>query len=67
MSRYSVLRQSLYCATRGENSALGPDHRATLLATGEVLKKIGVIDAGADIPGVVEALIDPSYLAHKAG
>ena len=49
------------------HSALGPDHRATLLATGEVLKKIGVIDGGADIPGVVEALIDPSYLARKAG
>jgi sulfonate transport system substrate-binding protein len=47
--------------------AIGPEHRSTLLATGEVLKKIGVIDAGADIPAVVEALIDASYLQGKAG
>jgi sulfonate transport system substrate-binding protein len=63
----AVARLQLSERTDLTHPALGPDHRATLLATGEVLKKIGVIDSGADVPGVVEALIDPSYLAHKAG
>jgi sulfonate transport system substrate-binding protein len=49
------------------NPVLGPDHSATLLATGEVLKRIGIIDADADISGTVEALIDISYLSRKAG
>jgi hypothetical protein len=46
---------------------LGSDHRATLLATGEVLKKIGIIDGDANIPETVEGLIDTSYLQRKAG
>lgn len=49
------------------NPALGDDHRATLLATGDVLRKIGVIDSDVSIPDTVKALIDPSFLARNAG
>jgi sulfonate transport system substrate-binding protein len=49
------------------NPVLGSDHRATLLATGEVLKRIGIIDGDADISRTVEGLIDISYLSRKAG
>lgn len=49
------------------NPTLGDDHRATLLATGDVLKKIGVIDSDVSIPDTVKALIDPSFLARNAG
>ena len=47
--------------------ALGPEHRETFLATGDVLKKIGVIDGDVDIPKLVEGLIDTSYLSPKFG
>jgi sulfonate transport system substrate-binding protein len=63
----AVAKLQLAERTDLSNPALGADHRATLLATGEVLKKIGVIDPAADIPATVEGLIDPSYLARKAG
>ena len=49
------------------NPALGDDHRATLLATGDVLKKIGVIDADVNVAETVKTLIDPSFLARNAG
>jgi sulfonate transport system substrate-binding protein len=49
------------------NPVLGADHRATLLATGEVLKRIGIIDGDANIPDTVEGLIDTNYLPRKAG
>lgn len=49
------------------NPTLGDDHRATLLATGDVLRKIGVIDSDVSIPDTVKALIDPSFLARNAG
>jgi sulfonate transport system substrate-binding protein len=47
--------------------ALAAEHRETFAATGEVLKKIGIIDSGADIQKIVDGLIDPSYLPQKAG
>jgi hypothetical protein len=31
------------------------------------LKKIGIIDSGADIQKIVDGLIDPSDLPQKAG
>lgn len=46
--------------------ALGAEHRTTLLATGEVLKKISVIDTDVDVAGTVNALIDPSFLRNAA-
>jgi sulfonate transport system substrate-binding protein len=46
---------------------LGAEHRETLARTGAVLKKIGVIDADADIARIVDGLIDPSYLPPRAG
>jgi sulfonate transport system substrate-binding protein len=49
------------------NPVLGLDHRTTLLATGEVLKKIGIIDGDVNIPETVGGLIDTSYLLRKAG
>ena len=49
------------------HSTLGAEHRQTFTATGDVLKKIGIIDGDADIPEIVDALIDPSYLPQKAG
>lgn len=49
------------------NPTLGDDHRATLLATGDVLRKIGVIDSDVSIPDTVKALIDPSFLVRNAG
>jgi sulfonate transport system substrate-binding protein len=47
--------------------ALGAEHRETFAATGEVLKKIGIIDGGVNVQKVVDDLIDPSYLPRKAG
>lgn len=44
------------------NPLIGQSHRETFLATGEVLKKIGVIKADVDIQETVNALIDTSFL-----
>jgi sulfonate transport system substrate-binding protein len=63
----SVARIQLSERTDLSHSALGAEHRETFAATGEVLKKIGIIDSGADIHNVVDGLIDPSYLPQKAG
>jgi sulfonate transport system substrate-binding protein len=63
----SVARIQLSERTDLSHSALGAEHRETFAATGEVLKKIGIIDSGADIQNVVDGLIDPSYLPQKAG
>jgi sulfonate transport system substrate-binding protein len=46
---------------------LGDEHRATLVASLTVLKKIGLAPAGADPQAVVDALIDPSFAPKRAG
>lgn len=47
--------------------ALGEAHRETFQATGEVLKKIGMIEEEVDVAEAVAGLIDPSYLENVAG
>lgn len=42
--------------------AIGNEHRATFSSTGEVLRRIGVIDASVDINAMLDSWIDGSYL-----
>jgi sulfonate transport system substrate-binding protein len=42
--------------------AIGIEHRATFASTGEVLRKIGVIDASVDIRATLDSWVDGSYL-----
>ena len=44
------------------DSVIGDRQRATLTETGAVLQRIGLIDAGVDIPALVDSLIDPQYV-----
>jgi sulfonate transport system substrate-binding protein len=43
-------------------SAIGAQHLATFAATGEVLQKIGVIDASVDLRATLDSWIDGTYL-----
>lgn len=42
---------------------IGEKQKTTIAAAGSVLKKSGVIKADADVPGLVDALIDPRFVA----
>jgi sulfonate transport system substrate-binding protein len=42
--------------------AIGSEHWATFMSTGEVLRKIGIIDASVDIGETLDSWIDGSYL-----
>lgn len=42
--------------------AIGSEHRATFASTGEVLRRIGVIDTSVDIGATLDSWIDASYL-----
>jgi sulfonate transport system substrate-binding protein len=42
--------------------AIGSEHRATFTSTGEVLRRIGIIDGAVDVRGTLDSWIDPSYL-----
>jgi sulfonate transport system substrate-binding protein len=63
----AVAKIQLSARTDISHPALGAEHRETFAATGEVLKKIGIIDGGVNVQKVVDDLIDPSYLPRKAG
>jgi sulfonate transport system substrate-binding protein len=43
-------------------SAIGTEHLATFVATAEVLRKIGVIDASVDVRATLDSWVDGSYL-----
>jgi sulfonate transport system substrate-binding protein len=43
--------------------AIGGEHRATFTSTGEVLRRIGIIDASVDIRATLDSWIDGSYLS----
>jgi sulfonate transport system substrate-binding protein len=43
------------------NPVIGAEHRAAIVAAGEVLKKAEVVPAGTDIAGTADALIDPQF------
>ena len=62
-----VARIQLSERTDLSHPGLGAEHRETLLGTGEVLKKIGVIDGDVNVGRIVDSLIDPSYLDARAG
>ena len=47
------------------NPAIGDAHRATFLAAGDILQKIGVIKPEVSVPDTINALIDTSYLADS--
>jgi sulfonate transport system substrate-binding protein len=42
--------------------AIGSEHRATFTSTGEVLRKIGVIDSSVDVRATLDGWVDGSYL-----
>jgi sulfonate transport system substrate-binding protein len=42
--------------------AIGSEHRATFISTGEVLRRVGIIDGTVDIPATLDSWIDASYL-----
>ena len=42
--------------------AIGGEHRTTLTSTGEVLRRIGIIDASVDIRATLDSWVDGSYL-----
>ena len=46
---------------------LGDEHRATLVASAAVLRKIGLIEANVDPQAVVDGLLDPSFAPKRAG
>jgi sulfonate transport system substrate-binding protein len=52
------------------NPVIGAEHRAAIIAAGDVLKKAEVVPADTDIPAVADKLIDPQFVArlevHKA-
>lgn len=58
----AVAERQLVERTDLSEPAIGPDHRATFLAAGEILRKIGVIKAEVSVAEVVDTLIDPSFL-----
>jgi sulfonate transport system substrate-binding protein len=43
------------------NSVLGPEQKETIRASGEILKKSQLIDAGVNIDQVIDDLIDPEF------
>jgi sulfonate transport system substrate-binding protein len=43
-------------------SAIGSEHRATFTSTGEVLRRIGIIDASIDVRAILDGWLDASYL-----
>ena len=45
------------------NPVIGAEHRAAIVAAGDVLKKAEVVPAGTDIAGTADALIDPQFAA----
>jgi sulfonate transport system substrate-binding protein len=42
--------------------AIGGEHRATFTSAGEVLRRIGIIDASVDIRATLDSWVDGSYL-----
>jgi sulfonate transport system substrate-binding protein len=63
----AVARRQLSERTDLTQPLLGEEHRATLIASLAVLKKIGLAPADADPKAVVDALIDPSFAPKKSG
>ena len=49
------------------NPVIGAEHRAAIIAAGDVLKKAEVVPAGTDIAGTADALIDPQFAARLTG
>jgi sulfonate transport system substrate-binding protein len=44
--------------------AIASEHRATFMSTGEVLRRIGIIDGAVDIGATLDSWIDGSYLGN---
>jgi sulfonate transport system substrate-binding protein len=63
----AVAKLQLSERTDISKSAIGEEHRETFLATGEVLRQIGVIDDSINISKLVGELVDTSYLPSKTG
>lgn len=62
----AVAQRQLEQRTDLTNPIVGADHRDTFLAAGAILQKIGVIRDGVDVPTVVDALIDTTFLSTVA-
>lgn len=48
------------------NSVIGTVHKDTIIASGDVLKKSGVIPADTDVNAVVNSLVDPQFIEKVA-
>ena len=48
------------------NPAIGAEHRAAIIAAGDVLKKADIVPGGTDIPAVADRLIDTQFV-NKLG
>ena len=46
------------------NPVIGDEHRAAIVAAGDVLKKANIVPAGTDIAAVANQLIDPEFAAR---
>lgn len=44
------------------NSVIGDEQKQVIIASGDVLKKSGIISSTTDVPSVVNDLIDPQYV-----
>jgi len=63
----SVAVKQLTERTDITNPVVGPAHRETFLAAGDILQKIGVIKDGISVAQVVDDLIDSSYIQSLPG
>jgi len=63
----AVARKQLGERTDLSQPFLGEEHRATLIASATVLRKIGLIEANVDPQAVVDGLIDTSFAPKRAG
>lgn len=59
----AVVDRQIDQRTELTHSAIGARQRESILAAGLALQAASVIDAKVDVPAVVDALIDPAYLA----
>jgi hypothetical protein len=57
-----VAHIQLFERTDLSTPAIGSEHRATFTSTGEVLRRIGVIDASVDVRATLDGWVDGSYL-----
>ena len=48
------------------NSVIGTVHKDTIIASGDVLKKSGVVPSDTDVSAVANSLVDPQFIEKVA-